>query len=152
MRYFTLDEAQRILPQLEQHLRSAVFHKAEYQKADDELERAVQHVRLSGGARVNPGRHLELRANRDSNIKALQEAMQAIENTGALVKDLDLGLLDFMTRYRERDVCLCWKLGESAIEFWHGAEEGFRGRKPIDPEFLANHTSQSGAGPDEPSN
>ena len=46
---------------------------------------------------------------------------------------------DFMTRYQNREVCLCWKLGEDAIRFWHGAEEGFRGRKPIDEEFLAEH-------------
>jgi hypothetical protein len=54
--------------------------------------------------------------------------MGEIEQLGALVKDLDIGLLDFMARYEGRDVCLCWKLGEDAIRYWHGAEEGFRGR------------------------
>ena len=40
---------------------------------------------------------------------------------------------------RGEEVCLCWRLGEVRIEFWHGVDEGFRGRKPIDEEFLANH-------------
>jgi hypothetical protein len=48
-----------------------------------------------------------------------------------------------MARYQGRDVCLCWKLGEDAIRFWHGAEEGFRGRKRIDDEFLLNHTGEA---------
>ena len=67
---------------------------------------------------------------------ALKEALEQIEETGALVKDLDIGLIDFLSRFQDRDVCLCWKLGETGIGFWHGVEEGFRGRKPIDQEFL----------------
>lgn len=147
MRYFTLSAAERLLPEIEQHLRDALFHKAGYSRAEEALQEAVNHIRLSGGARVNPGKHLELRAARDSSVKALQAAMEAIEQTGALVKDLDIGLLDFMTRYQGRDVCLCWKLGESGIEFWHGEEEGFRGRKPIDDEFRRDHSAE----PSEPS-
>jgi hypothetical protein len=38
---------------------------------------------------------------------------------------------------------LCWRLGEEKIEFWHDVDEGFRGRKPIDDDFLANHKGDS---------
>ena len=139
MRYFTLAEAQGLLPAVERHLRDALFHKAESQKAQESLEQTTNRVRISGGARVNPGELKAMRARRDTSISALKDALEEIANTGAVVKDLDLGLLDFMTRYHDRDVCLCWKLGEDGIRFWHGAEEGFRGRKPIDEEFLQNH-------------
>ncbi|MGH9662602.1 MAG: DUF2203 family protein [Bryobacteraceae bacterium] len=37
---------------------------------------------------------------------------------------------------------LCWKLGERGISFWHGVDEGFAGRKPIDGEFLETHSAQ----------
>jgi hypothetical protein len=30
-------------------------------------------------------------------------------------------------------VYLCWRLGEERIRFWHRQDEGFSGRKPIDP-------------------
>jgi hypothetical protein len=40
-------------------------------------------------------------------------------------------------------VCLCWKLGEDRIRFWHSTDEGFRGRKEIDQEFLQNHRGDS---------
>ena len=62
--------------------------------------------------------------------------MQAI---GCVVKDLDIGLIDFPTEFRGEEVYLCWKLGEPRIEFWHGVEEGFRGRKAIDQDFRDHH-------------
>jgi hypothetical protein len=48
------------------------------------------------------------------------------------VRDLDLGLVDFPSLLEGEEVCLCWKLGEERIAFWHGIEEGFAGRKPLD--------------------
>jgi hypothetical protein len=142
MRYFTLPQAQRALPEVERHLREALFHKSESQKAQEQMDRTAERVRSSGGARVNPAEVLALRARRDNSISALKEALEEIEEAGAVVKDLDIGLLDFMTRYRDQDVCLCWKLGEDRIGFWHGTEEGFRGRKAIDQEFLQNHRGE----------
>ena len=146
MQYFTLAEAERLLPEVERHLRDALFHKTEYEQAHRELEQSIERVRMQGGTRLNPGRQLELRARRDTSVAALQEALAEIEKTGVLIKDLDIGLLDFMTRYRNCDVCLCWKLGETGIRFWHGSEEGFRGRKEIDEEFLGNHGREQPGG------
>src|SRR5690348_18287571 len=123
MRYFTLPEAQRELSEVERHLREALFHKSESQKAQEHMDRTTERVRASGGARVNPGEVLATRARRDTSISAFKEALDEIEESGALVKDLDIGLLDFMTRYRDQDVCLCWKLGEDQIRFWHGMDE-----------------------------
>jgi len=141
-RYFTLTEAQQLIPDVEQALRDALFHKTEYQSADEELNRNLQRIRLAGGSRVNPAPILALRARRDTSAAGLKEAFEKIDRIGALIKDLDIGLIDFMTQYKGREVCLCWKLGEEGIHFWHGPEEGFRGRKPIDEEFLENHRGE----------
>jgi hypothetical protein len=143
MRYFRLEQALRALPLVEQHLRDALFHKAEYERLHAEIERTLERVRQSGGSRLHPGKQLELRTDRDDHVRKVQHAMAEIEQLGALVKDLDIGLLDFMARYQGRDVCLCWKLGEQGIEHWHGADEGFSGRKEIDEDFLANHTGEA---------
>src|SRR2546425_6620005 len=102
MRYFTLPEAQRALPEVERHLRQALFHKTESQNAQKRMDRTTDHVRWSGGARINPGEVLATRARRDSSISALKEALDEIEEAGAVVKDLDTGLLDFMSRYRDQ--------------------------------------------------
>lgn len=140
-RYFTLAESEQLLPEVERALRDALFHKAEYEKADQELDGNTQRIRMSGGSNVNRGAHLAARARRDTSAAALKHALERIQQTGAVIKDLDIGLIDFMTCYHGRDVCLCWKLGEEHIRFWHDTEEGFRGRKPIDDEFLKSHSS-----------
>lgn len=143
-RYFTLTQAERLLPEVERSLRDALFHKAEAQSAQQELEETSARIRVSGGARVDPGRHLALRARFETSAAALKEALEQIENLGALIKDLDIGLIDFLARFKEQDVCLCWKLGETGIRFWHGLDEGFRGRKAIDQEFLERHSGSAG--------
>jgi len=138
-RHFTLTEAEQMLPEVDRALRDALFHKAEYQAAEAELNATMQGIRMAGGSRVNPGPILATRARRDASTAALREIFEKIEQIGVLVKDLDIGLIDFLTRYQGRQVCLCWKLGEDRIRFWHGMDEGFAGRKPIDDEFLENH-------------
>jgi hypothetical protein len=65
--------------------------------------------------------------------QGIQSALERIIETGCVVKDLDVGLLDFPARIDDQDVYLCWKLGEDRIRFYHRQDEGFSGRKPIDP-------------------
>ncbi len=55
-----------------------------------------------------------------------------IETFGCIVKDIDLGLVDFPSRREETAVYLCWKAGEPEVAFWHELDEGFQDRKPID--------------------
>jgi hypothetical protein len=138
-RYFTLEQAERNLPEVERLLRDALYHKSEAQKAHDELEGQTQRIRMSGGVRVDHGKLLDMQSRRDSSTSALQKALEGVTELGAQVKDLDIGLIDFPTLFDEREVCLCWKLGEKSIAYWHSTEDGFRGRKPIDDTFRAGH-------------
>ena len=55
-----------------------------------------------------------------------------LDELGVQIKDPDTGLLDFPARRDGRDVLLCWRVGEAGVTHWHGLEEGFAGRKPID--------------------
>lgn len=142
-RYFSLQEAERLLPEVERALRDAISQKAEYQAAEGDLNRATQRIRMAGGSRVSPGPFLALRARKDAASTALNAAIERVSELGAQIKDLDIGLIDFPTRYQGREVLLCWKLGEERIAFWHGVDEGFRGRKPIDDEFHENHHGTS---------
>ena len=115
-RFFTLSEAESALPEVEQALRNALFHKAEYDKAGEELESKLDRIRTAGGMRVNPGPLLALRSLRDSSVAALKQALDKIQQAGVQIKDLDIGLIDFPARYRGQEVCLCWKLGEQGID------------------------------------
>lgn len=142
-RYFTLAEAERALPEVEHALRDALFHRAEAVQAYKALEQHNERVRTLGGVRVNPKEVLAMKARLETSSAALKDAIEQVEQMGAQIKDLDIGLIDFLARYDGRDVCLCWKLGEAKIAFWHGVEEGFRGRKPIDRDFLDGHTGSA---------
>jgi hypothetical protein len=142
-RYFTLDEAERALPHVESALRDILFHRAEYQKAHEDVENNTKRIRMAGGSRVDPGAHLAMRARRDTSAAALKDAADRVEQAGAMIKDVDIGLIDFLSHYQGQAVCLCWKLGEDKIAFWHGLEEGFRGRKPIDHDFIRNHRGET---------
>jgi len=141
-RYFTLHEAEKLLPDVERAIREAIDLKAEYQKAETELRSEMQRVAMLGGVDMNRGAFAELRTRRETSVERLKETIEAIHEIGCLVKDLDIGLIDFPTLFRGEEVYLCWKLGETGIAYWHGVEEGFRGRKAIDSEFLKNHQGE----------
>ena len=92
-----------------------------------------------GGVMVDRERALDAKTKREQAAAVLRNAIEAVQEMGCQVKDLDTGLVDFPTLFRGVEVLLCWKLGEPGIEYWHGVEEGFRGRKAIDQDFLDHH-------------
>ena len=71
-----------------------------------------------------------------ASAEAMRAALSRILESGCLIKDLDTGLLDFPSRINDEDVYLCWRLGEDRIRFYHRQDEGFAGRKPLDPRDL----------------
>jgi hypothetical protein len=67
----------------------------------------------------------------ERTLERLQELVDELHEVGCEVKDYSIGLVDFIGRHQGRDVCLCWKLGEAEIAFWHETTAGFAGRKPV---------------------
>ncbi len=138
-RRFNLRQAEALLAGLESDLRLAMSLRCDVAEVVSGLADVARHVSLSGGALVDRQRVAEARARRDSLVSRLKEAVEAVHEHGCLIKDLQAGLVDFPTLFQGREVYLCWKLGERGIGFWHEVEDGYRGRKPIDREFLENH-------------
>ncbi len=138
-RFFTLHQAQRLIPDVDAAIRDAVFLKSECQQAASELQNARQQIVMAGGTLIHRDRLIAQKSRGETSAAKLNEAIEKIHSFGCQVKDLDLGLIDFPSLYRGEEVCLCWKLGETGIEYWHGVSEGFQGRKKIDQEFLDNH-------------
>jgi hypothetical protein len=131
-RRFTLEDAQTLLPVLESLLRTAIDGKKLIEAVDNELQELAHRVFLSGGLLVNVVAMARRKAERERTIQRVKDALAEIDATGVQVKDLDIGLLDFPCQVEGRTVLLCWKLGEKGITHWHGTDEGFAGRKPID--------------------
>ncbi|MBZ5592619.1 MAG: DUF2203 domain-containing protein [Acidobacteriia bacterium] len=138
-RRFTLQEAEKLLPEIEKDLREAISLKSEFEAAERELQSIGQRVMMLGGVLINREEVHGHRERRDSSAAGLKAAIERIQASGCIIKDLDIGLVDFTTLFRGEEVYLCWKLGEQGIRFWHGTQEGFAGRRPIDEEFRALH-------------
>jgi hypothetical protein len=131
-RTFTLDEAQMLLPILESLLRHAIVGKKLIEEVDTELQEMAHRVFLNGGTLLNVVHLARRKAEREKAIRRIKDALAEIDATGVQVKDLDIGLLDFPCKVEGEILLLCWKLGESTITHWHGTNEGFASRKPID--------------------
>ncbi|MGD0436675.1 MAG: DUF2203 domain-containing protein [Bryobacteraceae bacterium] len=141
-RFFSLQQAQKLLPEVESAIRDAISLKAEFQRAEAEWQGFAHRVAIQGGLRADRSQLLEQKRHRESTARDLKQAIERIHQAGCLVKDLDIGLIDFPTLLHGEEVYLCWKLGETGIRFWHGIHEGFGGRKEIDQEFLEHHQGE----------
>jgi hypothetical protein len=133
---FTLDEAQNLLPILSALLKRSMDGKIVIEAVEKELQDLKHRILLSGGLFVDVPAVMRRRAEYDKALQDIKDTLAEIDAIGVQVKDLDIGLLDFPCAVGDEIVLLCWKYGEEKIEFWHGMEEGFRGRKPIDERIL----------------
>jgi hypothetical protein len=131
-RTFTLDEAQSLLPVLEALLRTAIDAKRLMDETDAELQALQHRIFLNGGMSLDIVPLARRRAERAKAEQRAKDAIAEIDSIGVQVKDLGIGLLDFPCEVDGQIILLCWKLGETSITHWHGKQEGFAGRKPID--------------------
>ena len=141
-RTFTLSEAQALLPVLEDLLRTAMRAHNRIEAIEQEMQALVSRILLSGGVQIDPLHTAGLKSERERLTQQLEDAVREIGASGAQLKDLDLGLLDFPCLLGGNIVLLCWKIGETEIEHWHGLDEGYAHRKPLDPSMYANGSSQ----------
>jgi hypothetical protein len=131
-RYFDRNEAEELLPMISSVLNEAREEKQKMDGFDRDLAQAAAKIMVMGGW-IPPHRELaEKRVSRDQSREKIKRAIEQIQEVGCVLKDLDEGLVDFPAMVDGREIYLCWKLGEEHIGYWHGLDEGFAGRKPLD--------------------
>lgn len=131
-KYFDREEAEALLPLIRHFLAEAVEQKRLIDEVDEDLARAMARIMALGGS-IPPSAELARRkAEREQHLESLQQAVGEIQETGCVVKDLESGLVDFPSWLGDKEVYLCWKLGEPRIGYYHGIDEGFAGRKPLE--------------------
>ena len=86
---------------------------------------------------------LEVQAEELRRLAAeITGAVERVNGLGCLVKDVEMGLVDFYALVDGEPAFLCWQFGEPAISHWHPLDEGYAARKPIEgadvpePQFL----------------
>jgi hypothetical protein len=132
-RLFTLGEAEKARHELEPILLEAMELRRKMADLEATLLALTERIVRMGGVSIPYAKAAETRQAHDRTAESLQDLLDRIHSTGCLVKDLDVGLLDFPSRLDNQDVYLCWRLGEDRIRFYHRQDEGFSGRRPIDP-------------------
>ncbi|MCI0356727.1 MAG: DUF2203 domain-containing protein [Acidobacteria bacterium] len=131
-RTFTLDEAQGLLPVLESLLKRVLASKKLMGTIDGKFQELAHRIFLEGGVLLRVAEWSARKSEREKAAQIVRDSLAEIDALGVQVKDLDIGLLDFPCQVGDQTILLCWKLGETRITHWHGTEEGFAGRKPID--------------------
>lgn len=129
---FNLEQAEKLLPTLEFLLTQAIEAKKKMDEQDRAFEQVRNRILLYGGIVVPYGELARKKVERDQAEASFKDAVARIESQGCLLKDLDIGLIDFPAVMDDQQVYLCWKLGEERIRYWHHMDEGFAGRKPLE--------------------
>ena len=132
-RHFTPKEANDELREIRPLVEEIVAHRREQQRLQAERVELATKIAGNGGG-IDSQAAADLgKAERAERVEVAR-CVNAIHGRGAIVKDLDDGLVDFPALREGEEVLLCWRLGEDEVAHWHGLEEGFAGRRRLDPE------------------
>lgn len=126
-RRFTLEEADAEVPRL-----TMLLERLQRCALDlDTVRRADSAGRGASADAVSPGSLARDRPAARALMEELSGLVQEIEQSGAQLKDVALGLVDFPAEIDGEQVLLCWQFGESRVAFWHREEDGLAGRQPL---------------------
>ena len=131
---FSLSEAEHARRQVEPLLIDAMQGRRQMGDLEDSLSAIANRIQIMGGITIDYDAAARMRADLNRVVAKVKDALDQIQATGCILKDLDSGLVDFPSMIKDQEVYLCWRLGEDRIRFYHRQDEGFSGRKPIDPE------------------
>lgn len=124
-RYFTLEEAQILIPEISIKLRKLI-----------NISKAINLLNTIEISYEDGFHFIFNEINSRKNIHKLYyefyEILEEILNYGAIVKDLNFGLVDFYSLNNGKEIFLCWQLGENKIKYWHETNSNYDERKPIE--------------------
>ena len=122
--YFSVNDANQILPSVIKKFNHAKKMKAEVMKIEQQLTSGVTPV-------TSLDEYAMIKRKLNSLVTKFYQSVEDLENTGVVLKGLDEGLLDFPAKRFDEEIWLWWKECETEIKFWHEKDTGFMGRKPI---------------------
>jgi hypothetical protein len=129
-RHFTLEEANALLPWLEEQFSRMIPLRDELAARQEQLIDLLRR-RRSNGHSSSEEEIVETQRVVDRITKQLQDQLLEVSRRGILVRDLGQGLVDFPSLREGREVYLCWLRGEERIAYWHDTNTGFAGREPL---------------------
>ncbi|MBX8632308.1 MAG: DUF2203 domain-containing protein [Thermoplasmata archaeon YP2-bin.285] len=133
-RFFTVDEANELIPLLESKLKECDRILVEIRAVAELTEDLEWYWGESIRQDSNPDRdeYLRLESEKNQRIEKWNAAIREIGNLGVEIKNPDIGLIDFYTIRDNQVVFLCWQRGEPEVRYWHTIEGGYNGRRPLE--------------------
>lgn len=127
-KFFTVEEANAMLPLV----RAIAQDLARL--SQNVVERRERLSSMRQGERRHDQFSEELQAEEaelEKDCQQLYEYVEELRQLGVEPKNGLEGLIDFPAIMDNREVYLCWRLGEPEVQFWHDLEAGFAGRQPL---------------------
>jgi len=121
VKYFTLEEANALLPTLEPLMAELLQRRARVVQSREAIADILEDLHSNRGS-AEASRIVQ-------DFMAIENLAQRIRGYGCVIKDLNAGLLDFLSDRNGREVYLCWRYGEPRIEFFHELHTGFMSRQ-----------------------
>jgi hypothetical protein len=132
-KYFTVEEANRTLPYVGPVVADIVRAYRTWREGVQRYEVIAAGIRSDDG---ETDEQVVLREEVDQIAREISAYLGELSAVGCVFKGFDDGLVDFYSRLDERDIFLCWKLGESEITHWHELDAGFAGRQELVPALV----------------
>ena len=124
---FRVEEANALVPRL--HILMERLQRGAL-RLHDEMSALARESGVAVAA-FTPEELLRQRPAARMLVEELDAVVHEIEDSGAHLKDIQLGLVDFPAERAGQVIYLCWQFGEPEVAFWHGLDEGFAGRHPL---------------------
>lgn len=130
--YFSVETANQTLPLV----RAIVSDIVELYPEVRDREKRLNRITRGRSKDARPGDLYseeveQVRQEMERDVERLQGFIDELQELGVEFKDPVMGLVDFPAKRNGQEVCLCWKLGEAKVDFWHTMEDGFKGRQPL---------------------
>lgn len=128
-RFFERAEAEAMLPELDRLLAEA---QALLKRFEEARRRWSEPARANGHVIVN-GSSASAASDETKSIHTqLEKILQQIQSQGVIVRDIQMGLIDFPAIRDGEPIFLCWRRGEALrIDWWHPVSTGIAGRRPL---------------------
>jgi hypothetical protein len=137
---FTLEAVNALIPRLKSLMAAQLERRVEIEERLGRLAKLVGSVpTVIAVEEGDPPEVRTLKRDLAERVEKYQAAWQEVEEMGAVLKDPRSGLVDFYGQVDGKFVWLCWRYGEDAVTHYHGLDEGFAGRKPIESTMRQRH-------------
>jgi hypothetical protein len=120
---FNLEQANETLPVIRPWVKQILDIRQSILACQPEIWPVLEKAAGNGGNKIA--------SQVEQEFERLDALVRRVQATGALLKDVNTGLVDFLSMREGREVYLCWQYNEARVSYWHELDAGFAGRQPV---------------------